>query len=148
MVLNSSEFNFYKLSTVSIYAINKSNFNESALQSINETEQDNYFTNISQVIPSHLELEGTYGTLNKDNQLEKVLVELEITSLNQPHLEIKKTQAKYFYTFGTTKIADFQDQNTTPTEPSSRGGTLWFSVLPLGALIAILLVLYYRKKEW
>lgn len=146
-ILNSTEFSIYKFSRASVYAISKKDFNPAELENMNHSELDYYFTNNRQVIPSHLEINGSYGTVNQLNPLEKVVIELEITSLNQTHLEIKKTQAKYIYRDGTVKKADFQDQNTIPPEPSFIGSDhTWYFVVASAAFIIILLILMKRRR--
>jgi len=50
-----------------------------------------------------MELEGSYGTVNVANPLSEVLIELEITSLNQTHMEIKKKRILYTYEGGGCK---------------------------------------------
>ncbi len=145
MVLNSSEFHFYKFSTVSIYAIRKSDFNQGALENMSDVEIRNYFTTNSEVMNSHLELEGTYATVEMYNSLEKVLVELEITNLNSTNFEIKKTRAKFYYSTGEIKTANFQNQNTKP-EPGTSVGDIWVYILPIIAIIAILLIVIRRRS--
>ena len=147
MVLNSSEFSFYKLSTGSIYAVGKTSFNQSELEKMNATQLDNYFNNNTNVIHSNTELKGSYGNVNQSSSLNKVVVELEITSINDTDLVIKKTRAIYFYADGSNKTAQFQDQNTTPTPDNSLNPAdiLWYFILPLIAVVAVLLIIFRRK---
>lgn len=145
MVLNSSEFNFYKLSIASIYAVEKSNYNQTELENFNDTELDNYFEENTNVIPSDLQLKGDINDINGSYSLEKVVVELEITSLNQTNLVIKKTRAKFIYSDGITKTADFQDQNTTPSPDTFDKMDFWYFIIPLLAIIAIISILLYRR---
>jgi len=149
VVLNSSQFSFYKFSTLSVYAVEKSNFNEDELRQLNETQLQDYFANSTKVIRSDLELEGSYGTVNVANPLSEVLIELEITSLNHTHLEIKKKRIIYTYEGGGVKSADYQDQNTTPQPGPVPSGTdmIWYFGLPLIALAAILIVLLRRRSK-
>lgn len=146
MVLDSTDFNFYKLSTASIYAVKKSYFNQTKLEKMTSKQLDNYFTNNTNVIASNIKLKGGYGSVNLTNSLNKVVIQLEITSLNQNNLEIKKTRAKYFYTDGSTKTADFIDQNTIPTPNTSFTpmDIIWYFFVPLIAVVAILLVMLRR----
>lgn len=146
LLLNSSEFGFYKLSTATIYAFPKSDFNNSQL---NSTEQDDFFKNNSKLIPSNLTLEGSLGTVNQTSSLQKVLVELEITSINQTALKIKKTRAIYYYQNGSTKTVNFTDQNVTaPSDtPTNTTDLLWYFLLPLVAVVAILLLVLRRRTN-
>jgi hypothetical protein len=149
-VLNSSEFSFYKFSTVSVYAVRKSDFNQVELENMNASQIDSYFKNNIQVIPSNTVLKGTYGTFSSTNPLEKVLIVMEIVSLNSTHLELKKYLAKYVYSDGTVKEAYFQDQNTTPTPPDGSArwsGNWWYFALPLAALIGIITVILRNRKK-
>lgn len=147
MVLNSSQFSFYKFSTLSVYAVEKSNFNEDKLRQLNETQLQDYFASSTNVIRSDMELEGSYGTVNGANPLSEVLIELEITSLNRTHMEIKKKRILYTYEGGDVKSADYQDQNTTPQPDIIPSGVdmIWYFALPLIALTGIVLVLLYRR---
>ena len=146
MVLNTSEFHFYKFSTVSIYAVRKSDYNPEELENMSEIQLENYFTHNTEVINSYLELEGTYGTLERYNSLEKVVVELEIANLNGTNFEIKKTRAKFYYISGEIKTANFQDQNTTP-QPDTSLGDMFFYILPIISVIAILLIVIRRRSN-
>lgn len=147
VVLNTSQFNFYKLSTGSIYAVGKSDFNLAELEKMNSTQLDNYFNNNTNIIVSNIELEGGYGNVDLSNSLDRVVIELEITTINQSELVIKKTRALYFYLDGTSKTADFTDQNTIPTLDTSFSpiDILWYFILPLIAVVAIFLVILRRK---
>ena len=145
MVLNSSEFNFYKLSIASIYAVEKSKYNQTQLENFNSTGLNNYFENSTDVIHSNLELQGSLEGLNSSNSLEKVVIELEITSLNQTQLVIKKTHMKFIYSDGSTKTVDYPDQNTTPSPDTSSNSDVWYFILPSAALIAIFIILVHRR---
>lgn len=149
-VLSSGEFSFYKFSTVSIYAVRKSNFNQAELENMNTSQIESYFKNNTQVIPSNMVLKGTYGTYSSTNPLEKVVVVMDIVSLTSTHLELKKSLAKYIYTDGTVKEAYFQDQNTTPTPADGSAewsGNWWYFALPLAALIGIITVILINRKK-
>jgi hypothetical protein len=149
ILLNSNEFSFYKFSTSTIYAAPKSEFNISELNNLNSTEQDNFIENNTKLIPSNLTLEGTYGMVNQASTLDKVVVELEITSLNQTALQIKKTQAKYYYLDGSTKTVIFTDQNVTAPSDTSLNAAdlLWYFLLPLIAVVAVLLLILRRRTN-
>ncbi len=58
MVLNSSQFSFYKFSTLSVYAVEKSNFNEDKLRQLNETQLQDYFASSTNVIRQIWNLRG------------------------------------------------------------------------------------------
>ena len=73
-ILSSSEFSFYKLSTCSIYAIKKTDFNKINMSKMNDTEVETFLMNDSRVARSNLELEGQYGSVGIDNPLESALV--------------------------------------------------------------------------
>jgi hypothetical protein len=149
LLLNSSEFSFYKFSTATIYAAPKSDFNISELNNLNSTEQDNFIENNAKLIPSNLTLEGTYGMVNQASTLEKVVVELEITSLNQSALQITKTRAKYYYLDGSTRTVNFTDQNVTAPPDTSLNAVdiLWYFLLPLIAVVALLLLIMRRRTN-
>ncbi|MGB9980562.1 hypothetical protein [Methanobacterium sp.] len=148
-IINSSEFSFYKLSTVSIYAIKKSNFNENELSSLNNVDLDSFFKNNSNIIKSNIELDGSYKQVNINDPLEKAHVILNINSINGSMLEINKVKIIFTYTDGTTHEEIFKDQNTTP-EPSNKSNwifQLWYIVIPILAIAAIAIVLISRKYK-
>ena len=99
-ILNSSEFSFYKLSTCSIYAIKKTDFNKINMSKMNDTEVETFLMNDSRVARSNLELEGQYGSVSIDNPLESALVLLRINSIQGNNLEIQKTKIVYGYDNG------------------------------------------------
>jgi hypothetical protein len=124
-IINSSEFSFYKLSTVSIYAIKKSNFNETELSS--NAHFYNYFKNNPDIIRSNIKLDGSYKQVNINDPLEKACVLLDINSINGSTMEI--------------------NQNITP-EPSNKSNLaleLWYIVIPVLAIIAIVIIIISRK---
>lgn len=148
-VLDTGQFSFYKLSTVSIYAVNKADFNLSQLENFNSIQLDNYFTNNTSVIPSQLHLKGSYGAVDQTSTLTKVIIELKITSINHTDLIIKKNKIIYIYADGSNKSAEYQDQNITP-QPDNNPDTnnnLWYFLLPVMAVIAILMVFLYRRSQ-
>ncbi|MBI5680877.1 MAG: hypothetical protein HZC47_08295 [Methanobacterium sp.] len=150
-LLNSSEFSFYKLSTFSIYAIKKSDFNENELKSMDTSEIDNFFKNDPRVIKSKIMLEGSYGTVGMSNPLENATVILEITSLNGNNLEIKKSKVVYAYIDGSTQEESISEQNNLP-EPSKNNMSFWiyplfFILIPVLAIIAIVLIIIARKYK-
>jgi hypothetical protein len=150
-ILNASEFSFYKLSTASIYAVKRSTFNKDVLNQNNQSAVDNYFNNNSNVIPSNLELEGSYGTVDTNNQLNGALIVLEIVSINDTSLEIKKSKIIFSFIDGTTQEKTFKSDNSTPVPTKTKEiatiDYLWYLVLPLMAAIAIIGIFLYRRRE-
>lgn len=144
-IINSSEFSFYKLSTVSIYAIKKSSFNEIELSS--NTNLDNYFKNNPDIIKSNVELDGSYKQVSINDPLEKAHVILDITSINGSKVEINKSKVIFTYTDSTSQEETFKNQNRTP-EPSNKSNLaleLWYLVIPVLAVIAIAIIIISRK---
>ncbi|MCZ3364296.1 MULTISPECIES: hypothetical protein [Methanobacterium] len=144
-IINSSEFSFYKLSTVSIYAIKKSNFNETELSS--NAHFYNYFKNNPDIIRSNIKLDGSYKQVNINDPLEKACVLLDINSINGSTMEINKSKIIFTYTDGTSQEKIFKDQNITP-EPSNKSNLaleLWYIVIPVLAIIAIVIIIISRK---
>lgn len=146
-ILNSSEFSFYKLSTASIYAVKRSTFNKNFLAQANQTEIDEYFNNNSDVIHSNLKLFGNYGSVNQNDELENVTIVLEIVSVNETDLVIKKSKIIYSFTDGSTQENAFTNENNTPepTKPKTSIYYLWYLVVPVLAAIAIAIVLISRR---
>lgn len=150
-ILNASEFSFYKLSTASIYAVKRSSFNMDSLNQNNQGVVEDFFKNNSNVIHSNLELEGSYGTVDQNNQLNGALIVLEIVSVNENALEIEKSKIIFSFTDGTTQEKAFKAGNTTPVPTKTKQiaiiDYLWYLILPLLAAIAIICILLYRRKE-
>lgn len=147
-ILNASEFSLYKLSTASIYAVKRSTFNKNILTQANESAVDEYFNNNSDVIHSNLQLEGGYGNVDSNNQLENATIILEIETINDTSLEIKKSKIIYGFTDGSTQEQVFTN-NSTPVPNKTKYNSvdyLWFLVLPILAAIAIAIVLLSKKK--
>lgn len=144
-IINSSEFSFYKLSTVSVYAIKKTNFNETELSG--SANFDSYFKNNPDIIKSNIKLDGSYKQVNINDPLEKAHVILDITSINGSTMEINKSKVIFTYTDGTSQEERFKNQNTTP-EPSNKSNLaleLWYIVIPILAIIAIVIIIISRK---
>ncbi len=150
-ILNSSEFSFYKLSTASIYAVKRSKFNQDFLNQDNQSVIDSYFNVDPNVIHSNLTLEGSYGSVDENKQLNDALVVLEIVSVNDTSLEIKKSKIIFSFTDGTTQEKAFKDDNITPvptkTKDISLIDYLWYLLLPLLSAIAIIVILLRRKRS-
>jgi hypothetical protein len=147
-ILNSSEFSFYKLSTASIYAVKQSKFNQKILNQNNQTAVDNYFKDDANVIHSSLVLDGSYGTVDQNNQLNGALIVLEIVSLNDTTLELKKSKIIFSFTDGSTHGKAFKSDNSTPDQTKNINliDYLWYLILPLLAAIALLVILIPRRR--
>jgi hypothetical protein len=148
-IINSSEFTFYKLSTVSIYAVSKRSFNENELKNMDDTQLGN-FLNSSNVIKSNIKLQGSSKNINIDNPLEKILLTLNINSIDNNTMNITKSKITYIYNDGSTGEETFKDQNSTP-EPSKNDTSFWannlfFIILPLLAIIALAGIIIKRSK--
>lgn len=148
-IVNSSEFSFYKYSTVSIYALKKSDFNENEFKNTGDEELENFFKNDPRVIRSNIELYGSYKNVVIADPLDKVLVVLEIKSIKENKLEIEKSKVVYAYVDGSKEEEKFKDQNITP-EPSKNGvsfwiGQLFYIIIPVLAIIAIGLIIIARR---
>jgi len=144
-------FSFYKLSMTSLYAIQKTNFNEQELKGGNYTDIRNYFENDPRVIHSNIQL-NSYGAVPENDPLNKVVTVLKIVSLNENNLVIQKSKIIYTYTDGTSEEKTFQSQDVVP-EPSRKAilpwwfTELWYIVLPVIALIAIISILLLRRSR-
>ncbi len=147
MVLVSGEFSFYKLSTASIYAVENSKFNRGELEGFNYTQIDDYFANNPNVIHSNLDLNGSFRAADQAGLIRDVIIELEITKLNQTSMEIKKNRIIYVFQDGTNKTAEYQDQNITPQPDNIPVNMIWYLAIPLVAAIAIILVILYRRSK-
>lgn len=149
-VLNSSEFSFYKLSTCSIYAVQRNVYDEVQMNQMDETQVSEFLNNDSRVARSSLKLEGTYGNVNEGNSLETALIILNIKSIQGNNLDIQKEKIIYGYNNGQKVGKPFQSQNQTP-EPTSPGLSwdyyLYFIVLPLIALGVIFFIIIRRKTS-
>ena len=149
-ILNTSEFSFYKLSTASIYTVKRSVFNMDILNQNNQSAVVDYFNNNSNVIHSNLELEGSYGTVDTNNQLDGALIVLKIVAVNDTALEIKKSKIIFSFTDGSTQEKTFEADNNTPVPSKTKDGTiifyLWYLLLPLMSAIAIIGIFLYRRR--
>lgn len=148
-IINSSEFSFYKFSTVSIYALKKSDFNENELKNMDDEELENFFKNDSNVIRSDIELQGSYKNVVIADPLDNALVVLEVKSINGNKLEIEKSKIIYGYVDGTKEEEKFKDQNNTP-EPSKNSASFWvnrlfYIIIPFLAIVAIGVILIARR---
>lgn len=146
-VLNSSEFSFYKLSTVSLYAIPKSKINEGKFNNIDDEELQNFFKNNQNIIPSDIELNGSYGQVGIDNPLDNVLIELEITSITDNKMNIKKSKVIYTYSDGSTQEEVITDQNALPQPEKNILSYVWYFLVPVIAIAIIGVILYLRRQN-
>ncbi len=146
-VLNSSEFSFYKLSMVYIYALPESEFNPVELENEDDSQINAFFQNDSRLIKSNLELSGTFDTVPESDKLEKAVMILEIDSLNDTELIISKKQMKYYFTDGTQQVMDFQNQENIPQPLNAPEVSeyLLYILLPLLALGVIIFIIWKRK---
>jgi hypothetical protein len=142
-IINSCKFGFYKLSTVSIYAIKKSEFNEEELKNIGDSALQNFFNNNSKLISSNIQLDGSYGEVGIDNPLESALIELEITSIKDTSMTIKKSKVIYSYSDGSIEEKAIENQSSLP-EPSKNSNN-WYFAIPVLALAAIGAVLVWKR---
>ena len=147
-VLNSSKFSFYKLSTCSIYAVPKNEFNQVHLDQMNQTEVDIFLSKDPKVASSNLKLEGLYSTVEEGNPLQSALVVLQINSIRGKQLDIQKTKIIFSYASGQNVEKEFQYQNQTPdpSAPSSYN-SLYYLILPLLALLTIIIILLRRSRN-
>ena len=149
-ILNSSVFNFYKLSTCSIYAVPKTVFNNVQLDKMNESQVEEFLNNDSRVARSNLELEGIYKTVSSNDPLNSALVLLEIKSINDTNLDIQKTRVVYGYSDGKNDEKPFIVQNETP-EHSDNGpepvNYIYYLLLPILAIIIVSAYIIYRKRS-
>ncbi len=146
-VLNSSEFSFYKLSMVYIYALPESEFNPLELENRDDAQINTFFQNNTKLIKSNLELSGSFDTVPEADKLEKAVMILEIDSLNDNELVISKKQMKYYFADGTQQVIDFQNQATIPQPLNTPGPGeyLFYILIPLLALGVIIFIIRKRK---
>ncbi len=150
-IINSNEFTFYKFSTVSIYAISKTNFNENELKNMNESQLQNFLKTDSSIIKSDLTLQGSSKTVNNNNPLEKILITLNINSIYNETMNVTKSKVTYTYNDGSVQEETFKDQNSIP-EPSKNSTTfgndnLFYMVLPLIAILTLGVIIAIRLKK-
>lgn len=148
-VLNSSEFNFYKLSTCSIYAVPRTVYDSVNLEQMNETQVEQFLNNDSRVARSNLQLDGIYGTVSDSNPLQSALITLKINSIQGNDLNIEKNSIIYSYENGQTEEKAFtnQDQTPEPSNPGSWGDYIYFIILPILALAAVIFILIRRRSN-
>ncbi len=149
-VINSSEFSFYKFSQVSIYALKKSDLDLSELEEMDSRQLENFFNSDNRLIPSNINLSGSYGNIAQNNPLEKAKIILEIKSINSNQLVLQKTHIIYYFENGSSESLDFKDQNINPepSPPTSKSSLYYLVFLFLLVLIVIFLVIIFifRRK--
>lgn len=149
-LLNSSEFNFYKFSTCSIYAIPKSIFIQMQIEKMNDTQLESFLENDSRVARSDLKLQGLYGRVKSADPLDNALVLLQINSLQGKDLDVTKIKIIYGYSDGQQVEKPFKNQSQTP-EPTPPGKSwqyyLYFLALPILALAAIIFILMRKRLQ-
>ncbi len=149
-VLNTSEFNFYKLSTCYIYAIPQAVFNEVQLNQMSEDQVSTFLKNDSRVARSNLELKGLYGSVSESDSLESALIILKINSIKGNTLDIQKDKVIYNYMNGQTVEKPFLNQNQTPAPPSpgpSWDYYIYLVLLPILALLIIAFIIIRRRSS-
>jgi len=148
---------FYKHSRPTVYAIKRIDFNETEIGGgYNETEieyyenEEIYFESNQNLIPSHIEIRPM-NLLPENDQREKVVDVLEIVSLSENNFELIKSKVIYTYEDGTIEEIPYENQETRPDSPREPilpwwFSKLWYIVLPLVAITAIILLIRkYRK---
>ena len=107
--------------------------------------------NNSNIIKSDLKLEGSSKSVNIDSNLEKIIITLNINSIDEKSMNITKSKITYIHNDGSIQEEIFKDQNSTP-EPSKNSTsiidfTLFYIILPLIAVIALAIILLKRLKK-
>jgi len=150
VVINKEDcFNFYRVA--SIYAIQKTEFNESELNS------EFFKENNPKLIKSDIDLFGFFPVQEND-PLQKVVITLNILSLSENNFDIQKFKVTYTYTDGTSEEKVFQSQETMP-EPSKTAilqmfslplswfAIFWYVILPIVAILLISIILLLRRLK-
>ena len=146
-IINSSEFSFYKLSNVSIYAIKRNDFDASILNKSPE-EIESFFEKNSNLIKSDISLEGSYGDVKIENPLKEATIILEIKNINSTNLLIEKSKILYTFEDGSQQEEAIKDQNNLP-EPSKGISNLtdyWW--IFLGVLVVLIIVIGVIIKKF
>ncbi len=145
-IINSSEFSFYKLSAVSIYAIKKADFNQEILNGSPEEIQA-FFENNPNLIKSNMTLDGSYGDVKIENPLKEVTIILEIKDLNSNELNIEKSKIIYTFEDGSQQEESIEDQNNLP-EPS-RGmfnlNDYWWLIIGVLLVLMVIVIIIVKK---
>ncbi len=145
-VINQGDcFSFYKFSLTSIYAIPKTEFVKS------ELNRKFFEGNNPKLIKSNIQLKA-FGSVQKNDPLQKVVITLDIKSLSESNFDIQKSKVTYTYTDGTSEEKVFQSQKTMPK--SSKTAILpwwfakfWYIILPIVAIVLIGIILFVRRLK-
>jgi hypothetical protein len=149
-ILDSSEFSFYKLSICSVYAVPQTVFDSVQMDQMDEAQIEEFLKNDTRVASSNLTMDGIFGTVNVADPLESALILLEIKSIKDNNLDIKKTKIIYYYSDGQKVEKPFQSENQIPlhTAPGpSWDFYLYFIALPIVALVTILILALRRRSH-
>ena len=146
---------FYKFGLGEIYAIRKTDFKETQVleefSKAGESGDEFFKINESKLIKSNIQLKA-FAPVQENDPLQKVVITLDIKSLNKDTFNIQKSKINYTYTDGTTEEKVFQTQGVVPA--ASRRAIVpwwfakfWYIILPILALIVIGTILLGRSKK-
>jgi hypothetical protein len=145
-VINQEDcFSFYKIGLGSIYAIPKTEFNES------ELNREFFEENNPKLIKSNIQL-NAFGSVQENDPLQKAVITLDILLLSESSFDIQKSKVTYTYTDGTSEEKVFQSQEIMP-KPSKTAilpwwfAKFWYVVLPILAIILIGIILLVRRLK-
>jgi len=145
-VINQGDcFSFYKIGLTSIYAIPKTEFNES------ELNREFFEENNPKLIKSNIQL-NAFGSVQENDPLQKAVITLDVQSLSENSFDIQKSKVTYTYTDGTSEEKVFQSQGTMP-EPSKTAilpwwfAKFWYVILPIVAIALIGIILLIRRLK-
>lgn len=133
---------FYKFSNVEIYAIKKSDFNES---DINNSQ--GYFKTNEKLIPSSEIKMNKINTVDEDNPLKGVTDVFEIVALTENSLEIRNEKVIYKYGDGTSEEKYYGADDATPAPSGWPLSPLWCVVPPILAAVCIVVILLSRRHR-
>jgi len=151
LLQSGQSFTFYKFAQPSVYAILESKYNASILQ-MNDTEQQLFFENNPDLVPSALVLTAVYTTVPEESPLKSSKVILTIAALNSSHFDLQKTKIIFTYTDGSTEEQAFASPDVLPSPSRSTLGlswanSLWYIVLPGMAVCGIVYVAVKRRQK-
>ena len=131
-------FSFYKIGRPEVFAVKKSDYVEE------EARNEEYFSG-PKTIPSGFQLSAK-GSVTVLDPLDKVTTLLEIVSLNDTKLEIKKIDAIKTYVGGAS-INERIDTDLTSQDMVSNFSNIWYIVTPILAIAIIILILLKRRSK-
>lgn len=153
-------FRFYKFAKPSIYAIKKSVMAENSID-LNyisqyqekhrfEENRDFFKEHSSLLVPSAIRIQSV-ATIPVNSPLKGIVDVLEVVSLNDDKLEIRKAKVIYTYTDGTTEELAYQSQDVRPKPSQEPFLPWWFFGYILGLCLTILvefaiIYLFIRKN--